>query len=218
MEMKKEIDYDWSIMLDEFEQYGTETLKMLAPCELGGDPNYGVTELGFKLVLFGFFATRKKEFDLESERQVEGGRIDVFVRHIETGALLVIELKYVRLGFLDDACRGVTKMTSHTILHKQYKTVNEVILDKEWKDLAKMQKRDYFNKCITLTSIEQVVLDAISQASRYADLLTRGEIRRLTEPCDVIHYAVVIGVGSRVHCTKPYTMHTLLPVETKTKK
>jgi hypothetical protein len=78
-----------------------------------------------------------------------------------------------------------------------------------------LHKRDYFDKCLKLTSIEQIVLDALSQASRYADLLTRGQINPLAVIPSVIYYAVVIGVGSRVHCTKVYTMHTLLPTVTE---
>lgn len=216
METTKEtVVFDWSILLDEFEQYGTETLKMLAPCELSGDPNYGVTELGFKLVMFGFFSTRTKEFYVESERAVEGGRIDVFVRHLESGSLLVIELKYVRLAFLDKTCKGITKTMGHVLVHKQYKLVNDELLKAKWTNIERLQKRDYFGMRLTLTSIEQIVLDAISQASRYADLLTRGEIHRLTEIPNVVHYAVVIGVGSHVHCTEVYKMHSLLPTVIK---
>jgi hypothetical protein len=215
METTKETSvFDWSILLDEFEQYGTETLKMLAPCELGGDPNHGVTELGFKLVMFGFFATRTKEFRVKSERHVEGGRIDVFVRHLESGSLLVIELKYVRLAFLDQTCKAITKTMGHVLVQKQFRLMNDVLLKEKWTTIEKLHKRDYFDKCLKLTSIEQIVLDALSQASRYADLLTRGQINPLAVIPSVIYYAVVIGVGSRVHCTKVYTMHTLLPTVT----
>lgn len=211
-------EYDWKPLLEAFETYATITLKMLAPRELSGDPNHGVTEVGFKLVLFGFFATRTELFDVESEREVESGRIDVFVRHRATKALLVLELKYVRVGFLEKARANITQTTSHTVIHQQYRRVNEELLGLEWRELKKVTKNDFYCGAKTTTCIDQLVLDAVSQASRYTDLLTRGEIRRLANPPAVIHYAVAIGIGSRVHCTEVYKMHSLLCTENKKKK
>lgn len=215
METPKEEEYDWSSLLSTFEDYGTTVLKMIAPRELSGDPNFGVTEMGFKLVLLGFFATRLVDFEVESEREVEGGRIDIFVRHRETGSLLVIELKYLRLGFLEKARKGISQSTPNAIVNKQYKQVNEEILGLEWNALKEVSKLDFYNGIKTTTNIETIVLEATSQASRYTDLLTRGGIRRLPDSKRVIHYVAVIGVGSRVYCAEVHKMHSLVIVEKK---
>ena len=128
-----DLQQHWVHVVLAMRQFAQNALRLLADRELDGDPNDGVTELGFKMVFLACFGNPAGPFadiELESEREVDGGRIDLFLLHKPTNSALVVELKYVRVGFLASTANVPY---SYTALHKLWKDENEKIgrLDKE---------------------------------------------------------------------------------------
>ena len=122
VEEKKQENETWTYWRDLIEELITgarDALYHLAPCELDGDSDKGVTELGFKLVLLGVLKDHTDELNIESERVVDGGRIDLFLTHKKSGTSLVIELKYGRVGFLSTT--QLNPRTHHETKQKVWK-------------------------------------------------------------------------------------------------
>ena len=103
----------WDDVVRELRRFTKNGLALLASRELDGDPNQGVTELGFKLALLCGLGNTFPDIVVESEREVEGGRIDLFLYHDKTKSSLVIELKYVRVGFL------LSTQEAHKLYHTE---------------------------------------------------------------------------------------------------
>jgi hypothetical protein len=84
---------------------------------------------------------------IESEREVDGGRIDLFLSHQETNSALVVELKYARVGFLRSTESGLK--LDWRMKYKLWKDENE--------KLQKMTLNEKLAVCLLLFLFSFVV-------------------------------------------------------------
>lgn len=194
----------WETLVNRLRDFVSKTLSLISPIELDGEK--GVTEMGFKLIVLAFLSTRDG-YEVESERVVEGGRMDIFVRDRHRG-VLIIELKYVRIGFL-----SLSKMptsTPHTTKYATYKNVDEKVARMEYKDLLLLINRRYTKTLdkngkstqqLSNESLSDIIDGANEQLGRYSKALLTGGIRPVDKNTK-IHSVVLVGIGRRVISTE----------------
>ena len=183
--------HDWLPLLTQLRDASEATLALVATHELTGDANGGITETGFKLTLLSTLAPLHQEYEIESERDVEGGRIDLFIRHKATGHILLLELKYVRLGFLA-GCQG--DPTKWRELHRRWAQMSALMMHKSAGEVRAMRYRKPEG---AYDSVETQVQQAFTQLELYRKQLVEGQIRAIPD-APAIAVAVLIGVGKRV--------------------
>lgn len=187
--------HEWLPLLNEMRQFTRRALSMLAPRELDGKPECGVTELGFKLILLGFFATKPDTmYRVVSEYVVDGGRIDLLIEHLHTHAVLALELKYQRMGF----CNSVRYYPNdHKMQLTAWKSENARICALPRVAFLEVKMRDYYQSVKRVRTVAVIVNEAIEQVKSYALKLKEGEIGRLKPECKV-SWAVMLALGGRV--------------------
>lgn len=136
MEHENALDY-WNGIVIAIKTCAQKALALLANRELDGDPNEGVTEVGFKLAILACLANLSSfsGLEVESEREVDGGRIDLFLYHEVTQSALVVELKYVRVGFLLSTEKALK--LNYRAKHKLWREENDKMVH-----LSKKEKRE----------------------------------------------------------------------------
>lgn len=195
----------WETLVNRLRDFVSKTLSLISPIELDGEK--GVTEMGLKLIVLAFLSTCPR-YDVESERVVEGGRMDIFITDRQRGGVLIIELKYVRIGFL-----SLSKMptsTPHTAKYATYKNVDEKVARMEYKDLLLLINRRYTKTLdkngkstqqLSNESLSDIIDGANEQLGRYSKALLTGGIRPV-EKNTKIHSVVLVGIGRRVISTE----------------
>jgi hypothetical protein len=188
----------WETLMTNIKEFVGQTLKLTASIELDGET--GINEQAFKLVVLAYLSMHQDRYEIESERQVEGGRIDILIRRIdEPDDVLMIELKYVRAGYLE-----LSRMPSSTPPTKKYaiyNSVDEKVSRMDYKDLLLVINRRY-NKTPPSETIANIIDGACEQNKRYEKSLKMGSIRPLKNSS--IHSVVLIGICRRVISTDVY--------------
>ena len=195
----------WRNLVKEMKVFIENGLSLIASCELDGDSNKGITELGFKLMVLCFLGnnlTVYKDLIIESEREVESGRIDIFLYNPVKKTALVIELKYIRIGFLEST-KEVYKF-GYKEKHKIWEKEDNKISLLNVKDIGNINVRQYTTinmntneKEMKLISIRSIWRDASKQATRYCKALREGDIRKIDDNIRLFR-VVIIGVGRSV--------------------
>jgi hypothetical protein len=179
--------------------------------ELSGDPNKGVTELGFKLAWMTALCAVEPDLTIESERVVEGGRIDLLLAlgtHVE-----VLELKYVRVGFLDRVRFTKKWLIFHARCRVANTALNSLTRNDFWNQMFRryqfdsssgqpvyrMLKRGHRVRKFDLVSIAAECRSGRKQAQRYCKTLETDAIDPLPlGPARSLGYHVIVGAGTRV--------------------
>jgi hypothetical protein len=194
----------WETFVNRLRDFVSKTLSLISTIELDGEK--GVTEMGLKLIVLAFLSTRDG-YEVESERAVEGGRMDIFVRDRHRG-VLIIELKYVRIGFL--ALSKMPTSTPHTAKYAMYKNVDEKVARMEYKDLLLLINRRYTKTLdkngkstqqLSNERLSDIIDGANEQLGRYSKALLIGGIRPV-EKNTKIYSVVLVGIGRRVISTE----------------
>jgi hypothetical protein len=196
----------WTTRVTELIRHARNGLSYLAPRELDGDPNEGITELGFKLVLMTGLGIGEQLQDLqvESERSVEGGRIDLFMYHEASNSALVVELKYVRIGFIETTKEAFNLPFLQK--HRKWKEEDDNIALMTTQEKCQIHVRNYSTnretkkKEMSLVSVHTIMLKAVNQASRYCHALREGGLRRLDTNVRLFQVGI-IGIGKSVITT-----------------
>lgn len=183
----------WSSRVNTLIEKSSTILSFIANRELDGDPNNGVTEMGFKLSLL---AGIPEDLSVESERDVEGGRIDLFLTDTESG--LVIELKYLRVGFLEST--RMSPNVGYKEKHLKWKQANDTVAGLSPEQRMKVCVKQYYNRKESLYSVHNIVIDATKQVRGYCKALREGGIRRL-EDKKSLFYVIIIAIGKTVLST-----------------
>jgi hypothetical protein len=183
-------EQQWPSLVKTLIEKSSIILSFIENCELDADANHGVTELGFKLSLL---AGISEDLSVESERDVEGGRIDLLLS--DTESVLVIELKYLRVGFLE--WTRMSPNTGHKTKHLKWKKANDTVAGLSPENVIKVRVREYYNQKETLRSVDAISKNATQQAERYCKALREGGIHRLEEKKSLF-YVVIIGIGKTV--------------------
>jgi hypothetical protein len=156
--MEPEVDKDlvfWTTVVETLRECSTKGLALISDRELDGDPNKGVTELGFKLVLLTCLANIPtfKDVTVVSEKVIEGGRIDLYLTHQNTA--MVLELKYERIGFTEST--RCSPSTNYKTKNSLWRKENDRI-KKGGRDVAlKTKMRQYFSKTNGAKATEHLV-------------------------------------------------------------
>jgi hypothetical protein len=132
------------------------------------------------------------------------GRIDIFLIDPATKSALVVELKYVRIGFLLST-QG--RFNSEAEKHKKWKEENEKIAGLPTKEKAEVLVRHYYNnkKDPKLVSVHSMMQEAANQAVGYCNSLREGGLRRLDADTRLFR-VVILGIGKSVinHVVREY--------------
>ena len=188
---------NWEIILKELKSFTSSGLALLADMEFDGDPNNGITELSFKLLLLGALASPTEclgNLRVESEYSVEGGRIDLILFHDQTKSALVMELKYNRTGFyVPTAVSFKFKRTFPTRWTLALQNGNEEI---KRMSLDKLDEAEFQTNGKSM-KIYQKRKNAKDQLERYCRSLREGGVRRIPKETR-IYQVVFFGIGKRV--------------------
>lgn len=195
----------WTCVLDEVLTAVETTLCRLSPRELDVDPNNGITETGFKLCIVTAMTVLHPHIHLESEREVEKGRIDLLMcdsGHPEAGrdpSCLALELKYIRLASImhpltkyNSAQKFPEKLVKWEKLRRIIMSADlNNLLDTQVKFLAKEDRSGENN------SINDLLFEGTCQNIEYCRAIRRDVDSRIGFKSSLMH-AVVLGVGSKV--------------------
>ena len=145
-----------------------------------------------------------KDLIIESEREVENGRIDLFLYNPKKKTAIVIELKYIRIGFLEST-KEAYKL-GYKEKHKAWGKEDNRISLLNVKDKGNINVRQYTTinmntneKEMKLISIRSIWKEASKQATRYCKALREGDIRKIDADIRLFR-VVIIGVGKSVIC------------------
>ncbi len=164
------------------------SLSKMHSSDLDGAASHGLNECGLKFALLPYL---DGDYFIESERDVEGGRLDLLISDGENA--LVIELKYVRCGFMTGAKYGVKDALSTKF--KKFNDFAAKLSTMSWDDLKKESYRLSSGGRIT---VEAEVKEAWTQAERYVAALKHGHKDPLPASIKNVKPFVIIGVGNRV--------------------
>jgi len=174
-------------------------LSFIASRELDGDEVNGISEKAFKLLIFGFFGVVNELniHQVSSERMVDGGRIDIYLEHLPTKSALVIELKYIRVGFLESTKFDGWPREFEKI--SLWKKENDNLKNLPRIELGNVRVRDYYSKKERIREIRTYCLDAVDQARRYCNALRDGGVNPKVKKESVrLFHCAIIGVGTVV--------------------
>ena len=196
---KPDEGYPWEELIEKIKIFANNALALTSSLELDGKD--GISEMGLKLVMLSYLTTQRDEYEIESERTVEGGRMDLFLRHKDSSNVLVIELKYLRVGFLD-SCK-VSSTISHTKRYAKYNEVDRDISQMEYKDLLGITNRRYNDGKLSTETLSSIIDAAHEQNKRYGKgLFACSSIRKPLEKNTCIHTVVIVGIGRNVISAK----------------
>lgn len=195
----------WQSAIDEIQRMVEKALSYIANRELDGDTANGITEQCFKMTILGVLVVSPTfaNVEIESERDVEGGRIDLFLYSKERECALVIELKYVRIGFLSS-----TKDVFFLPRLEKYKAWRDAddsfrMLTRKERLLVTMRRQkegtstQQGKKITEVKQIAEIEEEGNSQALRYCRELRGGGIRRVDKKTRLFK-VVITGVGKNV--------------------
>ena len=187
-------------LLQELKIYCEKALSKIHPMEMSGDPNRGITELGLKLLVLGFLANRKESFKIVSERHIQGGRIDLMIEYCDENSnviyIIVIELKYIRIAFLQYKTRQDTWQTKNNALPLDVKS-EEDLNDFFQCDYYPDKQLNAYQK-LNLIPLNKIFKDAKVQCLNYTLKLIQGNINPIKLKCNV-YSCVIIGIGTHVY-------------------
>jgi|WetSurMetagenome_2_1015567.scaffolds.fasta_scaffold80598_1 hypothetical protein len=189
---------EWTQLLDELRGLISRTMKLVPSRELTGESEKGINELAFKMVILSHLSTKYETLKIVSEREVEGGRIDVFVQNIKTQAILIIEVKYVRIGFIEKAV--VNPKAPHSKRFALYKAVDEEISMMDQFTLKSVVNRAYMkpNCPVKTENLSDIMQSALAQSKRYCTALLEGGVNPVKNKDIKIYYTAITGIGTRV--------------------
>jgi hypothetical protein len=201
---------EWTRLIDTLLVYARRGLVLLAPREMDGKPEKGVTELGLKLLLLGHLGNLPAEgvVVVESERELDGGRLDLCLIDERTQSVLVIELKYLRTSFLTLTPYSAKHTAKQQ--HAQWDTADKKVAallakHETWKEVCQVDyNRVQIGGCdgeqcnkATVVTLDTIRDEAVEQAVGYCGALRKGQIRPIGANMRLF-YVVVIGVGRNI--------------------
>jgi hypothetical protein len=202
---------EWARLIDTLIVYARRGLALLAPREMDGKPDKGVTELGLKLLLLGYLGNLPAEggvVAVESERELDGGRMDLCLIDERTHSVLVVELKYLRTSFLTLTPYSTkhTAKQQHAAWDTTDKKVAALLTQHEtWKEVCQMDYNrvqtggcdgEQRKKAVVVT-LDTIRDEAAEQAVGYCGALRKGQIRPIGANMRLF-YVVVMGVGRNI--------------------
>lgn len=157
----------------------------------------GLNEVGLKTA----FIASLPEFEglhVHSEHTVEGGcRIDLLLICSKSKSIIILEFKYIRTGFLEDAHYVAYGET----LTEKFKKLNTVATDFKQLDVMEILTKKYRDPVAKKqVAISKMIEQASEQARKYEKLLKEGGIGPVfidKERCTNITPYVILGVSSR---------------------
>ncbi len=199
-----ELDNDfkyWPELLEELRGLISRTMKLVSSRELTGESEKGINELAFKMVILSHLSTKYETLRIISEREVEGGRIDIFLQNIKTESILIIELKYVRIGFLENS--AISPNATYLKKYALYKKVNDEICGMKMDALKSVINRRYVKKNGPISVLQKeplsdIMQSALEQSKRYCSALLDGGVNPVNNNTLKLYYTAITGVGTRV--------------------
>jgi hypothetical protein len=167
-----------------------QALKKMHSSDLDGAASHGLNECGFKFI---FVASLDGDYLVESERDVEGGRVDLIISDLGGENVLVIEFKYIRLGFMV-GCKCGTADNFYA-KHKKFNVFAAELLDMS---SAELKRQTYRTPSAKYRSVAEEKTEAFDQVGRYANALKNGTKDPLPKTVKHIETCVIIGVGNRI--------------------
>ena len=171
---------------------------------LSSDPNKGLSEFSFQLLLYTNFINQKLDkFTFTMEKIIEGkSRCDLFIKNDETNEVIIIELKYIRISYLKPARQQYTKneIAYQIILENIYNKIKDDSTEKlltllKWSEYI-VSTKDTTDKEIKYETIKNVMDKAETQVKIYAKQYQNMLDWRTKQP--KIYYLVIIGIGFRI--------------------
>ena len=165
-----------------------------SPRDFDGSPNAGVTEQTFKMMWLTALRTLFPEVRVQSERVVaHDKRIDLLLsynNHVE-----VIELKYIRGGFLE--CVSFT--SNHREMAEELRLACSHAEDvADWTRIRYCIKYKK-SRVVTVKTVEYDATVGKVQATQYVGYLVGSDATALPpDPKRAVGYTVIVGVARRV--------------------
>jgi len=206
----------WERLLNDLKNYTENTLSFLSSYELDGNPNNGVTEVGLKLIIIAFLSSGldTKCYKIESERTVEGGRIDLTITHYPSKSTLIIELKYIRVGFLE--ITKLKEISNQRQVRRLWENTNNALQKMTTDDMLTLRYREYFSGEEELVSLKTKLQDALKQVAKYSVKMKEEQNKKQVIDKDfTIFTTVIMGIGCRVirsslkNCTKNESLNNV---------
>lgn len=191
------VDETISITESQFKDY---PLRFLSP-----DPNKGLNEFSFQLILYtNLIRNIPTKFTVIMEKIIEGrSRCDLFIKNNTTNEILIIELKYIRISYLNASrIRFVNdEFKYQKILEDIYSKIkddnNEKLLKLlKWSEHIVSTKDNKITKDIKYETINDILVKAEIQAKTYSKQYQNNLDWRTKQP--KIYYMVIIGLGFRI--------------------
>lgn len=104
---------------------------------------------------------------------------------------MVIELKYLRVGFLEST--RMSPDVAYKEKHLKWKQANDTVAGLSPEQRMKVCVRQYYTRKESLYSVNNMATEATTQAQRYCKALREGGIRRLEEKKSLF-YVIIIGL------------------------
>lgn len=123
--------------------------------------------------------------------------MDIFIHHQDTDSILVIELKYIRIAFLERT-QQVVNEKRYKIKHASWREENLRVSTLSRKMLLEDVKvRRHYNGSCFLESMDSILLKGINQADTYCRGLKTSGIRPVPKDTRLFR-CVFLGIGSTV--------------------
>lgn len=204
------IGHNFDNIIDNIINDTKKTLNLLGSRFLDPDANKGLTELSLQLLLFNNFVNKENiglEI-IEIEKIIETGkRCDLYIKN-KDNHILIIEIKYIKISYLEETRKAFNKETTILEKHSLWNKINNDIKKMENKDILKLKRWSDFVKSTKeynpnkYQSIEFIMDTALNQSENYSKILNNSDWRKIKQY--KIHYMVIIGIGFNLIRSKIY--------------
>lgn len=158
----------FNIIIDEAIERAENTLNLLSPFEFNGDAKNGaMTEFSLKLLLLQTLAHDKRVI-VENEKNISGGRCDIVLWNLEKTCAHIVELKYVRCGYLTRT--DWSSRDFYAVRDEKLKSSAEAIHNLK-NDHELLNETSMVAGCKTRKTIKSQIDDANEQCRRYINSL-----------------------------------------------
>lgn len=198
------------------------TLSHMSVCELDGDTKKGISEMTLKFIIVSYFVERASLYDIYTNT-TPNEKVDLHIRHRDTQAILLLRIKYTRIGFLEATRAARTTPIKEKL--SLWEKENERILQMTPSELEHVQFRYNNNnmnphqqKSPCLMTVEKSLSLAVSYNHVRALEILRSfslDVNHQQEQ-DTIYHSVLFGIGQRFVTTTLYFSTSTEPVKTTT--